>query len=343
MINAIETETRLETLAYNVELDRRKPINEAFIKTQVESLISERLHSLLITRRYDLKDGILYGENSDEPFTDVIKRGIHRSPSKEVDWVREEAELIGFYKIQNVLSNPETPVGTMILSVSPPGKDGSIYKNNFYDIFELKEYEKGKYVELRRYSSALSLEEYAEKLGLENQDLNDVILLSNPIKVDRTNLRSTDKVHEYLHKEHGYMSVEDFKKVIEVCTPFMLAYIRALIEDDEYAIKLSFNAILNRADIASANLKKYRSIIPSTGSIEMWGSFPAREIPTGCGSSGGFSIGQSSPFSVSEFGASNDKYGSREFNCPECGQKNIRPENQLISGCQHCGSKKVAC
>ena len=32
-----------------------------------------------------------------------------------------------------------------------------------------------------------------------------------------------------------------------------------------------------------------------------------------------------------------DKYGSREFLCPKCGGRNIRPVNQLISNCQLCG------
>lgn len=38
-----------------------------------------------------------------------------------------------------------------------------------------------------------------------------------------------------------------------------------------------------------------------------------------------------------------DKYGSREFNCPDCGQKNVRPENDRLTECQHCSSKAVAC
>lgn len=341
MINTIETGSK--ALAYNTELDRRKPINGAFIKVQVESLISERLHALLIVRRYDLKDGILYGEGSDEPFTDVIKRGIHRSPSKKVDWPREEAELTGFYNIQNVLGNAETPVGTMMLSISPPGKDGSIYENNFYDVFVLREDHKGKHIELRRYSSALSLEEYADKLGLESQNLDDVVLLANPIKIDLAEFRTADEIHEYLHKEHGYISVGDFKKIIQICTPFIQAYIRTLIDDDDFGVKLTFNAILNRADIAYRDLKKYGFIYPSTGSIEIWGNLPVREAPTGCGSSGGVELTRGrSPFSVSEFGLS-DKYGSREFDCPNCGKKNVRPENQLIKNCQNCGSSKVAC
>lgn len=42
-------------------------------------------------------------------------------------------------------------------------------------------------------------------------------------------------------------------------------------------------------------------------------------------------------------GFGSDKLGSRTFNCPECGEMNVRPINQTIGTCQHCGSEKVAC
>jgi hypothetical protein len=40
---------------------------------------------------------------------------------------------------------------------------------------------------------------------------------------------------------------------------------------------------------------------------------------------------------------SHDRFGSRAFNCPACGQENIRPENELLSNCQHCYSGEVGC
>lgn len=38
-----------------------------------------------------------------------------------------------------------------------------------------------------------------------------------------------------------------------------------------------------------------------------------------------------------------DKYGSREFDCPDCGETNTRPKDKLLKNCQHCGSKAVGC
>ena len=46
--------------------------------------------------------------------------------------------LIGFEKMDAFLSDPVTPLGSKMLSVSPEGEEGSRYKHNFYDIFTLK-------------------------------------------------------------------------------------------------------------------------------------------------------------------------------------------------------------
>jgi len=57
----------------------------------------------------------------------------------------------------------------------------------------------------------------------------------------------------------------------------------------------------------------------------------------GCGS-GGCSVDKK--FINNSTGVE-DRYGSMEFFCPSCGEKNIRSYNQLIKNCQHCGSDKV--
>lgn len=64
------------------------------------------------------------------------------------------------------------------------------------------------------------------------------------------------------------------------------------------------------------------------------------KIP-GCAGGGGSSTVVSSL--VSRLGkVEQDKYGSREFECPHCHEKNVRPKDTLISNCQHCG-KDVTC
>ncbi|MBI2036167.1 cob(I)yrinic acid a,c-diamide adenosyltransferase [Candidatus Microgenomates bacterium] len=43
------------------------------------------------------------------------------------------------------------------------------------------------------------------------------------------------------------------------------------------------------------------------------------------------------------FDLEDDDFGSRQFRCPDCKETNIRPYNQRLPACQHCGSTSVAC
>ena len=62
-----------------------------------------------------------------------------------------------------------------------------------------------------------------------------------------------------------------------------------------------------------------------------------------CGSTGHQSNMLFSGDSLANSVLTQDKYGSREFKCPACNMTNIRPENELIERCQHCGSNRVGC
>ncbi len=57
------------------------------------------------------------------------------------------------------------------------------------------------------------------------------------------------------------------------------------------------------------------------------------------GCAGGGNV--SGDFVLTSFGTravvENDKYGSREFDCPHCGEKVLRPKDVLLEKCPHCG------
>lgn len=63
----------------------------------------------------------------------------------------------------------------------------------------------------------------------------------------------------------------------------------------------------------------------------------------GCNGGGSVMIGTSLGVREAAIIYGSDEYGSRVFSCPSCGRTNVRPEGQLLSNCQHCGSSKVAC
>lgn len=342
------------------EFEGRVENFKSFTEMQLITALGERFNRGLSRYSYRNEDGILYGEHSDEPFLNVLERGrayreINGNP---IDHPREEAEVIGFKKIQEVLGNPDTPTGTIAISVSPPGGEGSIYKHNFYDGFQKKD---DGSIEVVRFSNALSARETVEKLKeLDSsirvpENVSDVELLSNPfiLSADSASELTLDKLHAHLHKEHDVMNERDFAIVQDMCAFLIVSYINSLLEDPDNFNKHArlYNAILNKADEVSDSLKENRSVenIKSSSfmteqEVYYLGSQPVREVDTGCGFSGGMIIGESANgmFGVADFGMDNrfsveiqDQYGGLEFTCPysDCKKINKRPYGKLIRNC----------
>lgn len=343
-------------IAYEPQFDQRIGLKASYLSRQIDTFVGERLNVLLSKIKYEIKNNLIYGQDMDEPFIDVMKRGVDYRRKVEgenrVDKNREEAEVEGFLKTQEILCNPETPIGTMILSISPQGEENSLYQHNFYDIFTLKEEKGQRFIEARRYSSALSTDEYKDKLKPlhdTEKNIDDAYFLSHPVKIDNGFFENADEIHSYLHKDHKTTELGEFERIIKTCDLLKQEYIRT--KDPRV-----LDAIMNKADLQAGliDLKHDRLydflIGPSKAltvdqEIDFLGRQIVRAAASGCGPSNGFSNEKSisSPFSVSDFGIGDDKFGSREFECPECGKTNIRPKDELIKKCQHCNSSKVAC
>jgi len=337
----LEREPILTARTYEPNFDRRDYLRkdikdrtrlDTYTNRQVETLLGERLNVLLSKNIYEIKNNVIYGKNMSEPFIDVMVRGKDYRKriggEDRIDSKREQAEIYGFSMVQDILCNSNTPTDTMIISVSPPGKEGSLYKHNFYDIFTLKKEKGERFIEARRYSSALSNEEYREKLGLfypkiygKDVSTTDDYFLSHPAVINSELLRSPDDVHAYLHKDHEYMEERNFEQVLRVCFPFKERYIRALSENptDVDTHNLILDAILNKADKEADNIrhsgdsersvedsitpngdKRFRPCqndifvraydsVSLQREIEFLGNQPVRQVATGCGTSSGFS------------------------------------------------------
>lgn len=335
-------------IAYEPRFDQRQDLKDSYLSKQIDTFLGERFNVLLSKYNYEIKNGLMYGQDMDKPFEQVIRSGIEYRQEvgghERIDKRREEAELEGFLKIQEVMCNKDTPVGTMMLSISPKGAKDSLYQHNFYDIFTLRQAQGKRFVEARRYSSALTIDEYKDKLSplsfVESLS-DDADFLCHPIKIDNVFFESADQIHSYLHRSHNFMSVEEFENVLRACERLKQEYIRT--KDPR-----CLNAIMNKADIEAGIVTRRFDWLSAVQTInqevEFLGSQPVRQVAAGCGSSG-FVSGDKKPslFSVSDFGAGSDKYGERTFDCPECGKINIRPKDELLKNCQHCGSGKVAC
>lgn len=263
----------------------------SYTRFQVETFIGERLNVGLSKFRYDMRfgndgKGILHGQGMEEALIDMIARGkdCRNELADDVDHPRQVAEVTQFQKIQEVLGEPQAEIGTTIISFSPPGKEGSAYAHNFYDVFILKEEsdktgeitgKKGKtvrYVEARRYASGLSIEQSlqkAEELSpgftkeLQPEEAHvDAFLIAHPVVINSTHelFNNPDGIHKSLQGDKKAMSYEDFQKKVvqdETFSAMVDHYIQTLEitpeKDDE--LKMTLNAIMNRADEA-AGLKE---------------------------------------------------------------------------------------
>jgi hypothetical protein len=348
-------EPQFDRNAYESIEQQDKERLDAYTRRQIETHLGERFNVLLSETRFDIKDGKIYGENTTEPFMQMLERGVsyRREFGNPVDFDREEAEVVGFGYVEDTLTKDDAEVGTMMLSVSPPGGDESIYKHNFYDVFTLREDEEGRYVEAIRYSSSLTNEEYEEKVKpfkVFETTPTDSEFLREPIVVDKDRFKSPDDLHAYLHKEHDFITKEEFDQVLQIVTPLITSYINTMSERpfDQNLQILTFNAILNKADIALALAKAKdnqdlasnyakQSGLSVQSDLYRFGKQPVRVVSTGCGSSGGFTVSQNfnataSPFSVSEFGIKNSK--EEWFSCPKCSYKANGPVGDTCPGCR---------
>lgn len=315
-------------LQYNIRHDRSEK-DARFIAKHLETHLKERFNVLLSTVEYGIDNGHLVREGKSEPFIESIKRGrdvIQSISPDSFDFDRENAEPIGFEKIDTFLSNPETPLGSKMLSISPKGEKDSKYQHNFYDIFTLEERDGKKYVELRRYSSALSRKDYAGRFGF-NQDNPPTAaeFLENPIKIGAD--ISADEIHESLHVTHDYMIPVEFERI---WNSSLVQFFVKRYQLDRSA--RSFNAILNAADEVWQNKEKedgkYQFIARNTISYEHVRILEEKQVRQAGGQCPGKSGADTdnSPFSVSEFdfGYKFDKAGpcmqcNADVNCGPCG------------------------
>ena len=319
----------------------------SYITSQMETTLGERYNVGLSQFSYDIKNGQMWGKDMNEPFMDSLTRGrdYRKVHGKAIDWAREDAEVAGFKSMQSRLLSDKAKVGDTMLSISIRGAKTSTYQRNFYDVFSLQENEMGeRYVEARRYASSLGPQDYKEKLGVFGKAED---YLANPIEMPSG--VTPDDIHAYLHDGHEFMNGDEFGVIKSECKDLINAYTRALIEQpgNDNLHRVLFNTIINKADDIADKIKEgaynYQmpGVITIQQEVEAYGFQPVKEVETGCGTLGGYDIRIISPFGVAEYAS--DTYGERSFNCPSCKKENIRPVNQLLPRCLHCGSADVAC
>lgn len=319
---------------------------DLYTEFQLQTMLGERFHTGLSSYKCNIKEGKIYAGGMNEPMVSVLERGRDfRKLNGSTELEREYAEVVGFQNIQEVLTNEQTPDGTKMLSFSLPGKEGSIYAKNFYDIFEkCTDLDGESIIKVNRYSSKLSKSDVINKIKEIdktfdlNQNIDDAFLLAHPLTISSENsfLQSAEDLHKFLHKEHELISSDDFTELINENKKAREIYLEQLLNSPE-SVHIVFNGLINNADnirnlmlhkkknqeinnLESNSIDMYQNVrINNKDDIFVLGKLPVNQISTGCGMSSGYAVSGpgmivgGSPYSVGFFGT------EQVSSCKECG------------------------
>lgn len=258
----------------------------------------------------------------DEDFENILKRGLeYRRQTGSQELIREEREIDGFVKIQDIISADETAIGTRIVSLSPPGmiKDTS-YPKQFIDIWEVKQNGQGeKYAQVTRFTTGLDGEgyrksalkltpDYFEDEGVEDLPF-DAYYLSHPITLPpQEQVGSLEELYEaFFERDFRVIQERIFQELLQACAPFRSYFINQLCQEniDWVEFAKAFNAILVRSDQFLEERENSKQAVP-VGTIAFYPQLSLREqvafygmqqvrtVAAGCGASVGFKIGGSS-------------------------------------------------
>ncbi|HSW96655.1 MAG TPA: hypothetical protein VLF89_02400 [Candidatus Saccharimonadales bacterium] len=217
----------------------------------------------------------------DEPLEDVYIRGAAvRENGGSVENLRDKIEVFVFKATQSLLLEKTNkilrksiPVGTRIISLSPPSIRTTLYPDNYVDVMELKEDQqtKGKYVALTRYKGTFSHEQYAEILRnnksyqfLEhNKSLTDDERIKDNAFVifPEDNFPDNDTLcADYFGTDKNALKDSEFQRTVLVaCRPAINEYIRAISHDpiDWQEVHTCYENIYKLGDETVKQLKRH--------------------------------------------------------------------------------------
>ena len=198
------------------------------------------------------------------------------------------------------------------------------------------------------YRNVLSLDEHKNYLKYFNENAQffdkDSDFLANPVIIEQSEtIRTPDDITSFIGETEKF-NIE-WRSRLTFIMPLIGGFIQ-MVRDRasggdllkaRYAIE---NRVLEEKDYILGKDENPQLVLENQPRVvfERYGNITPPVVGGSCGSSAsGESSGAFNNFLLQ------DKYGSRIFNCPECGKTNIRSENELLSNCQHCGSDKVSC
>ncbi len=285
-------EQREEVRNYNVVLEY---VNYKNLKTpeeieqfkeyglqQIKTALMERNSAAISVVEYAIgKDGKIYNSLfPKEPFEVVLQRGIaYREKQGSKDLPREYAEFEGWKQACTALMDPTTPIGTKAIIISGPGTaEGSLYKDNFIDIYRnVKDSITGKIsIKITRFASGLSFKQYFNKVKdlnpnyftdhfdesqIPDNSLLEKTFLGNPIWINSAvDSRSEyEIIDQHFDIRKTAMKTEDannvWERTYDVAKHFLDTAICSKTLNPKLIAKL-WNALLVKNDLEAAEIRK---------------------------------------------------------------------------------------
>lgn len=278
----------------------------------------------------------------EEPVSQKFRRAISQKENEGKSSRREVAECMGFQKIEEAFLRGED---FLFLWISPPGKKEDGYGDySFTFIGEVKNNK----IRVVPYRNKLSLAQHREVAGIFSQDAEnlktDVDFLANPVFIQKKGelKNAEDLLVGIGEKESIDLSWRQRleAKIRSLVDMFMDGVKRNAPDSELDRIKRAIEnyTIDNKTEIIKGEFISYN--FSADHLLDNYGSYAPPKVAGSCGTS---SSSTTLMDFQSKFNLGNDKYGERSFECPSCGKTNIRPKDELVEKCQHCGSKDVAC
>jgi hypothetical protein len=349
---------------------RREVFRENELKN-ITTALRERHHTKesSVTLFVDEDKKIRNDAFPDEPYEDMLERGrAYREEHGSQDTTREKAEIEGFKKIQHVLTDKNTPVGSTFVVISPPSLiEDTPYTHNFVDMYSVAEdretgQRKFDYV---RYASPLDYDQYgqlatrlqpdfmeqkaeAERETCETLSM-DAWFLANPLFMPGDGKSSDELFSEYFADDIKAMEEDAWQKLDSIYLPYKLYLLDQITKSDFDPIKIAeaYNALLVSTkkehlpkqetvhvifDAAKTKLEseEYQRI---AAFVNRHGRDRVEEVRAGCGNSGGFSLSippEKAPFLFNSVA----QFSNKEwFKCPECRYNANGPIGNTCPGC----------
>lgn len=277
----------------------------------------------------------------EESVSERFRKAISQKEKEGESSRREASECIGFEKIEKAFLEGED---FLFLWISPPGEKEDGYGDySFTFVGEVKDNK----IRIVPYRNKLSLSQHREIASIFSKEgenfQTDIDFLTNPVFIKKEEKLKTaeDLLLRIGEKERIDLS---WRQKLEAKVASLVDMFIAGVKNN--ASDLELDRI--KRTIENFTIDKKTEIITGDFSISVfdagylintYGSYAPPKVGGSCGSSSSSTLMDLH----SELNPENDNYGERTFECPECGKTNIRPKDELIKNCQHCGSNKVAC